>query len=368
VRNFKIKLIYLYTFREILLPFLFGVGAFSVIFSGGSIIPGLISEAQLYNLGFDQVLALFLLRLPRVISLAFPMATLLAALLCFSRLSGESELTAFRAGGLSLYRLIAAPLVFGFLVSLLTVFFNETVVPQASFIEENTIIQLKDMSKGTPQIQTNVNIPMYENHRLVRIIHAREMEGSIMHQVNVIEYDQNDNVARSTRAEEAEFDALTGWTFRRGTMHQFAGDNRAALIVDFITQNININVRPRDISGRSKDPEQMNIGELSAYIRQQSGFGANVTKLRVQWHQKLAIPFACVIFVLLGSQMGIRPQRSSAGVGLGISVLVIFAYYVMLSVFMWFGQSGFSPLLAAWLPNILIGGYGFYGLYKKTGI
>ncbi|GBR76519.1 lipopolysaccharide ABC transporter permease protein [Candidatus Termititenax persephonae] len=368
LQNFRISLLHRYMFREILFPFFFGVVAFSVIIAGGSIIPNLVNEAQRYNLAFSKITALFLLRMPGVIALTFPMATLLSTLLSFSRLSSESELTAFRAGGLSLYKLVAAPLFFGFLVSLLTICFNELIVPYSSFMAENTIIQLRDIAKAAPQIQKNVNIPMYENNRLVRMIHAQEMEGSVLRKVNVIEYDQGDNVARSTRADEAEYDAFNGWTFRRGTLHQFAGDNRSALIVDFVTQNINLSVQPRDIFGRNRDPDQMNIAELAEYIQRQSSFGANVLKERVLWQQKLAVPFACLIFVLLGSQMGIRPQRSGAGAGLGISVLVIFLYYVLLTLFMWFGQRGFSPFLAAWLPNLLIGVYGFYGLYKKAGV
>lgn len=106
------KLLYRYMFLEILYPFLFAVIAFSTITAGGAILPGLIGDAQQYNLGFDKVVALFILRLPQVISYTFPMSTLLAALLSFSRLSGESELSAFRAGGISFIQVDAYPYSF----------------------------------------------------------------------------------------------------------------------------------------------------------------------------------------------------------------------------------------------------------------
>lgn len=362
------KLLHRYMFLEILYPFLFAVIAFSTITAGGAILPGLIGDAQQYNLAFNKVIALFLLRLPRVISYTFPMSTLLAALMSFSRLSGESELSAFRAGGVSLYKLMWVPIGFGMLISCLTIVFNEAIVPKASFIEENTIIQLKDTAKATPSVKKNVNIPKYENGYLTRLLYAHEMEGSLMKEVSVSEYDQG-RLARIIFAEAAEWDPTGGWVFYRGTMHQFGSNKRKAFVIDFAKENINLNINPRDVSDRSKDPAQMDIFELAKHIDQQRNYGADVTELQVKWHQKIAIPFACLIFVLLGAPMGIRPQRSSSSVGLGLSILILFLYYVLLSVGMWFGLMGVLPAIAAaWLPNVLIGGYGTYNLYKKASI
>jgi lipopolysaccharide export system permease protein len=366
VKFFKIKLLHLYMFREILTPFLFGLVAFTTIIAGGAIIPGVVNEARMYNLAFKSVCTLFVLRLPGILAWIFPMATLLGALLSFSRLSSESELAAFRAGGISLYKLTLAPLVFGVLISLMTIFFNETIAPQASFAAENLIIQFKDIAKSSPQIKENVNIPMYENGEMTRLLHARKVEGGRMQDVHVVDF-ANGDVARATRADEAEYDPLTGWVFYNGTLHQFAGDNRSALLIEFQAENVNLNINPRDVSGRAKDVDQLDLLTLAGYINQQRSFGSpEVPELRVKWHQKLAIPFACFIFVLLGSTMGIRPQRSSSSVGLGVSVLVLFLYYVLMSLFGMMGE--LSPVLAAWLPNIIIGGYGFYSLYQKATI
>ena len=75
------------------------------------------------------------------------------------------------------------------------------------------------------------------------------------------------------------------------------------------------------------------------------------------------MPFAAVVFALLGASMGIRPQRQSASVGLGVSILVIFAYYVVMFVAMALGQTQqLPPWLAAWAPNLLCGGLAAYRL------
>jgi len=71
-------------------------------------------------------------------------------------------------------------------------------------------------------------------------------------------------------------------------------------------------------------------------------------------HQRIAVPFACFIFSMIGVPLGIQRQRSSSSVGLGISVIVIFAYYAIMSMAMALGQGGTLPAFTAvWIPNFL---------------
>ena len=66
------------------------------------------------------------------------------------------------------------------------------------------------------------------------------------------------------------------------------------------------------------------------------------------------MPFACLIFALIGVPLGIQTQRSSSSIGLGISVVIIFTYYAIMSTTMALGQGGTLPApVAVWIPNIL---------------
>ena len=364
----KVKLLHQYMFKEIFMPFLFGFVAFSVIVAGGGLLPGIINEATQLHLAFDKMLQFFLLRLPGILSWIFPTATLLAALMCFSRLSGDSELTAFKAGRISLYRLMISPLIFGVLISLVTILNNELIVPQASLMEAKLKMQMRDLSRSVVSVEEQIYTPIKDRRgQLVQSLYAERKTGDLLQGVNFLEYYER-RLVRNTTAATATYEHPGSWTFHNGVMHQFSGDNREALVVDFVTYNVNfyVDISIRDVSGRARDIDQMNIVQLGRHINQQVRMGANVFLLRVRWHQKLAIPFACFVFVLLGSTMGIRPQRSSSSVGIGITVLVIFLYYVLMT---FFGLLSFIPAyLAAWLPNILVGAYGFYGLYKKANV
>ncbi len=83
---------------------------------------------------------------------------------------------------------------------------------------------------------------------------------------------------------------------------------------------------------------------------------ANNTKearrLRVRIQEKFAFPAICLVFGLIGSSLGVRPNsRTSRSQGFGISVLLIFGYYLMSFIFSSLGITGtLSPFLAAWLP------------------
>ena len=106
-----------YILKEFLAPFLFGVAAFTAIF-----------------LGAESALKIFILALPRIVVYTFPMAVLLGALMCFSRLSGSSELIVMRSSGQSFLRLATPVFLLSLAISICAVAFNEYVVPWTNSI------------------------------------------------------------------------------------------------------------------------------------------------------------------------------------------------------------------------------------------
>ena len=68
----------------------------------------------------------------------------------------------------------------------------------------------------------------------------------------------------------------------------------------------------------------------------------------------MTIPAASFVFALIGTPLGLQPQRSSSSIGLGISIIIIFIYYTIMTITTALGQGGaIPPLLAAWTPNII---------------
>jgi lipopolysaccharide export system permease protein len=99
----------------------------------------------------------------------------------------------------------------------------------------------------------------------------------------------------------------------------------------------------------------MSARELWATIEENRATGSGLSQLLVLFHLRLAIPWACVIMAVLGASFGaFQRGRSGSGVGFGISLVIVFAYYVIMSLCRALGESGnMSPFLAAWMPNAL---------------
>jgi lipopolysaccharide export system permease protein len=111
----------------------------------------------------------------------------------------------------------------------------------------------------------------------------------------------------------------------------------------------------------------MTIAELKDFISLKEKMGVDVTDFKIQLNMKMALPFASLVFALLGAPLGITRRRASSSIGLGLSIIVIFLYYIVAFVSMAVGELGLiSPALSAWMPNFVTGGIGWYILSKAA--
>ena len=102
----RLRLLDRYVLKELLYPFVFGIAAFSSIFIASTMLFKITQYMTKYGAPLETVARLFMYNLPEVINYTFPMSMLLAALMAFGKLSGSSEITAMKAGGVSYYRIV----------------------------------------------------------------------------------------------------------------------------------------------------------------------------------------------------------------------------------------------------------------------
>jgi len=95
---------------------------------------------------------------------------------------------------------------------------------------------------------------------------------------------------------------------------------------------------------------------------------ANVSSLLVTFHYKLSIPWASFVLAILGAAIGGRTRaRSGTGASFGLSVLIVFAYYLLMSLCRALGESGtMKPIISAWLPNFVFLIVGIYFVRKAN--
>ncbi len=354
-----------YIVKELLDPFLFGLGAFTAILASSTVMFELVRAVIIKGMPVGVAIQLFIFRLPGVMVYIFPMAMLLAALLAFSRLSNDSEIVAFRAAGISLYRLIIPVLLLGFLISCLTLFFYEVVVPVSNQTAKNLLIETS--AKHAPKIQKNMFVPEIEHDQLKRIFYARELKGEAMQGVIVGEFD-NDRLSELISANEALWQKdKDQWMLRNGIIYILDEAGEYKHLIRFKEQYIAIKYSPADFYIGEKNADEMNIRELSNYITLKKKMGEDVTDYEIQLNMKFAIPFACLVFSLLGAPLGLTPKRASSSIGLGLSIIIIFLYYTMMSISVAFGELRWlPPPVSAWIPNVAAGSIGWYFLYRAV--
>jgi lipopolysaccharide export system permease protein len=346
-------------------PFLFGLAAFTLLFVAGELlnIARLVSEEHASLIAAAKY---FFYTLPGTLVLTFPMSMLLAVLLAMSRLSGDSEITAMRAGGISLYRIAAPMIAVGIAASLVGLWFQELIVPAASMKAED--ILRSEIQSGGTEILSNqmVNTILPNGDRQLTLAQG---------------FDPKKDELQNTTIEVLRGAAVMSLLFApRGAYHgnswKFYDATEYVLTpccerVDNPELAIDIGADPTQLVERIRQPEDMSRAQISKLLR--SGVKTTDTnryaRLLVTYHSKLARPWASLVFALLALPLGIRPQRSSSGAGFGISIAIVFAFYVVTTICLAVGQSYPSTSLAmAWLPNIVFSLTGVWMLHQAASV
>jgi lipopolysaccharide export system permease protein len=139
--------------------------------------------------------------------------------------------------------------------------------------------------------------------------------------------------------------------------------------VRFENQQLRLPKAPLELAGKDRDSAEMNIAQIKEYkeIVRVSGDAKKLRKLDLRVQQKLAFPFICLVFGLIGAVLGTRPQRTGRATSFGISVIIIFSYYLLGFITEALGLSNvLSPFMAAWLPNLFGLGAGGFLLFKAA--
>lgn len=343
-----------YVITELLGPFFFGICAFSSVFVGSSTLLRIAQYVTTYGAGFSSVVKLFIYSLPSIIVLTFPMSMLLATLLAFGRMSSSSEITAMKSSGISFYRLTAPVYIIAIIVSIFAIGFNEYVVPKAN--EAYTkVVEYEIKGNTAPKSQEHIVIKDMQGGNIERLTYARRYEeaSATMTGVSIQEFDK-DKLVRMQNAEKALWNNAGYWIMYNGSVHDLSEEGNVQRTLRFTQQVLPINKKPQEISREQKKPDEMTMKELRKQIRIMKSQFVDVKKMEVEYYQRITIPFASLVFALIGTPLGLQPHRNSSSIGFGISIIVIFIYYAIMTILSALGQGGsLAPVVAAWLPNII---------------
>jgi len=343
-----------YILKAFVGPFLFGIFAFTSIFVGTGTLFRIAQYITEYGASLWSVTKAFILALPSIVILTFPMSVLLAALLTIGRLSSSSEIIVMRAGGISFLRLAVPIYILAFFISIGAVAFNEYVVPQTNHMYQ-TIIREEIMKKSTPQSQEHVVIKNVSDNKLNALMYAKrfDSESKKLEQITIQQFDGNGNLTQIENADTADWDGQN-WIMHKGLIYDLSVDGGVERTLHFESQVMPIQQSPKQIAEEKKELSEMTIKELKAQIKAYQASYVKTEKVEMEMYQRFTIPIASFVFALVGAPLGLQKQRSSSSVGFGLSVLIIFMYYGVMTFTGALGKGGSIPtIIAAWTPDIL---------------
>ncbi len=315
----------------------------------------------------QAVAAYYLYTLPQFISYAIPMATLLATFFSMGMLHKRNEITAMKSSGLSIRRIGASLLLAGALISTGSFFFDDLLVStgmrkKADMQSQFLTRQYRRKHKVLKQnifLQHSANETLaidrfdYRNQQAKGVYLQRYSQGRLVERIdfNVLKWDEERGMWHASNYVYRSFrnPADTSIHTRQG--------------VDTL---ISLAITPLDLMKMAVTPEEMRYGELRDFVAQLIRNGVDPTRWVVNLHFKVA--FACTgfIMVLFGLPLSVGRPRASLAFGAGMSIFVIFGYYVAIMLGKSLGKQGvLEPWASAWLPNIIFLGLGFYLLLRQ---
>ncbi|MBA3726644.1 MAG: LptF/LptG family permease [Armatimonadetes bacterium] len=356
--------------KEMIGPWIFGVTMFSVVLMAGTYLFRL-TDFIVKGVDASDVVRLSILFMPALVAKTFPMAVLLSSLLAFARLSNDSEIIAAQTGGASLYRIMRPVAIFGLAVAALSFVFGEYVVPNAA-TEASGL--LRKIQRGLGQTSQPFTRTLYGNDGKVwgqlASLDINFSTGS-MSDATIVWFGGGREPQAWAYFKELYYVPGRSWEARGAHMFKVAEDG-------VISESEFERSRPLrgwedalDFSPQSAlaetmtDNDSMSMRQLGEQIRKMESAPKvdeearrKLRDRKVGYWTKVSLPLTAVMFALLGAPVSIRRVRQSAGIGVGISIAIIFGYYLLHSYMTVLAKGGaVNPAFSAFFPVAV--GFGF---------
>ncbi|MCL4181018.1 MAG: LptF/LptG family permease [Verrucomicrobia bacterium] len=382
------RTLHLYLTRQVLATLLMTVMVFSFVLLLGNALKeilGLIINGQA-TLGL--VVKGILLLMPFVLVFALPMGMLTATLLVFGRFSADQELTAARAGGISLLGLAAPILALSVGLSGLTAFINMEIAPRCRGAYKGLVFQA-GMQRASAFITEDRFIDEFPGF----VLYVGAKRGTNLHEVRILELDSKGVMQRHLRADRAEVIANEAgqetalrlfqvsiydfseyrthhfgeWTFEPGFLEKRRSSRRrwySEMTFAELRQQLD---KLKQVAVEKAPADAASSAEGTARIA--AIYAELSMPVRLQMHRQVAFSFASIAFTLVGIPLGVRAHRRETSAGMAMALILVLVYYA----FVILGQSlqdqpQWFPHLILWLPNLLFQAVGAFLLWRVNHV
>jgi len=285
-----------------------------------------------------------------------PASASLAAFFMLSRFIQNNELTAMKAAGVSMYRIIFLIAAATVVISVLTGVFNDRVASPATW-------RARLMEKRIPYYINRDIIFKGKDNRMYYIQNLRLQDKKAIN-LTIYEFGDNNELKSKISASTATWASKT-WMLTNGTIHTFAHGREIECLL-FDVKRIYVEEDPTLFAESGAKPREMTYAALSKRVKYKKDAGRPVREELVEMQHKLAYPFASLVVILIAAPLAIQFGRAGIAAGFLITMLLSFIYWgVAMAVFEALGINGkLPPVVACWSANVLFAAIGGIAIWK----
>ncbi len=347
------------------------------------LVDGTLNAAGLWHLVLSDI--------PRIFVFTLPMSLLFGTVQTFAELSSKGEATALQVGGMSVGRMMRAPLLWGALVGFVVFVLQERFVPQTQQTKQSIIAQ--SAVKSAPDksdLRISDSGAMNAKGALKRLILVRKLsfKNGVMQQPRIQFFNDEQRIVRQIDAPRALWNATSGkWKIAGAVITDISADGSKVKIapprdieysmpspgeLGLRTMTLAQHLNNGDLEMASISDLRTHRAELQKTLLRQDESSQITTRRLVDCmtygiHDKIATGFVCLFFVMIGAPLALRPQRSGGGFAMGISLVVLMSYYILWTCAQNLGRGGeVNPVVFGYLPLVVTATTGLVLFWKKA--
>jgi lipopolysaccharide export system permease protein len=364
----KPKILHRYIFSELIGPFGIGLLVFTFVLLMNKILR-LVDLLVNKGVTLGEVCTLIWYLLPSFLVLTLPMSILLGILIALGKFSSDSELMAMKASGVSLYQMLPPFFVLCiagfFATNMLTLY----MLPKGNFAFRTKLVDIAKKHSDA-NLEEGIFIDTFDG--FVLYINSFDQDENKVHGIFLIDKrdPKQQTVIVAQRGDIIADQNNTNILFKlqTGTIHRF--DPKSLNYEYALFKNYNMNVPLQDIDDDEDFKikyKEMDFGALWNLAAERRKKNLGDIPINMEMSKRLAFPFACLVFGILGVSVGSFWRRGGRSYGFILSIVIVFFYYLLLSMGENLSKTGWRfAFMGVWIPNFLLGSSGIYLFIKAA--
>jgi lipopolysaccharide export system permease protein len=287
---------------------------------------------------------------------ALPIVMLVATVFLFLTLTRWHELTAFKAAGISLYRVSAPILLFGLLVTVAAGLFQDFVLPVLRERGEE-VERVKIRGELPRHLRSRTRLWLRSSETRFYRVELLSPSTADLYGVTILEVDGAFRLLSRLDARRAHW-TPTGWELTAGAFREIGVDGDIVTL-PFDRTGVELRETILDFTEIQKQPAAMNYRELREYLARLEATGFQIHRYLVEMYSKLSTPLRSLVMILMAIPFALQSPRGGRLYGVALAIGLMAAYLVTDYSARAFARADLlPPLLAAWTANVIFLGIG----------